>query len=338
MPGMEAYSAWRKAGELLFPCRVVGLALELLFHAESQFDLSMVCADHCSSVQFWATQHQRADGTWGAKQTCSVPVLPVHSRLALYLLRRLYVLIAGLGLVVKDAVVNRSRTEGTGHHDLVLKHAGQLAQGPFYCSGLISLEVKVAVAGPNGRRFAAAWDAQKERCAGALARVLRAPATPFGAAALLVVGICDDDGLLAPEPPVFAKMQLLTVDGSNQPKWGSILLDRGCVPVQPAPPPPRRQRVGRSWDEVRADLGSRQADIDGDGAQRVRLLDLFKAISASKTNKNLGQKLVTYGEHLGLRTPADYKRKRFPANQRGSEAVWLTWVAARRVYDYETRV
>ena len=133
------------------------------------------------------------------------------------------------------------------------------------------------------------------------------------------------------------KMQLLTLDGSSQPKWGNILLDRGCIPVQPVPPPPRRQRVGRSWDEVRADLGSRQADIDGDGAMWVRLLDLFKAISPTKTSKNPGQKLATYGAHLGLRTPSDHKRVRYPAAQRGSEAVWLTWGAARKVYDYEVR-
>ena len=57
------YSGWRKGGRLLFPGRVVGLALELLFIAESQFDLSFIGSAHCSAVQFWATQRRLADGS-----------------------------------------------------------------------------------------------------------------------------------------------------------------------------------------------------------------------------------------------------------------------------------
>ena len=91
-----------------------------------------------------------------------MPLLGAHAQLTLYLMRRLYAWISGLGLTVRDAVVNKSRSEGRGHHDLVLKHAGALASGPFYCSGFISLEVKVTCAGPTGRRFKAAWGAQKD--------------------------------------------------------------------------------------------------------------------------------------------------------------------------------
>ena len=59
MADAPAYSGWRKGGELLLPARVVGLALELLFLAESQYDLSVVCAGHCAVVHFWETQRAR---------------------------------------------------------------------------------------------------------------------------------------------------------------------------------------------------------------------------------------------------------------------------------------
>ena len=212
-------------------------------------------------------------------------------------------------LSVNDAIVNRSRREGRGHHDLVLKHAGNLANGPFYCHGFITMEVKVTVAGLNGRRFRAAWEAEKERCEEALARELRSPRRPFGAAALLVIGICDNDDFLARDPPLLVKSQLLTLNDSDEPKWGQLLIDRGAYLIEPDPPPPRRQRVGASWDEVRARLQGKEQEIDGDDVKWVRLLDLFVAISAQKTNKNPGQKLVTYQKFLGLLEPSDCKRK-----------------------------
>ena len=84
-------------------------------------------------------------------------------------------------------------------------------------------------------------------------------------------------------------------------------------------------------------MRSKQHDIDGDGFLRVRLLDLFVAISPKKTNKNLGQQVETYVKVLKLAPPKDFKRKRFPPSQRGSEAVWLSWDAAKTVYDYEVR-
>ena len=138
-----AYSGWRKDGVLLFPARIVGRALELLFLAENQYDLSVVCADHCVVVHFWETQHQQADSEWACKQTCAVALLSAHVQLALSILRRLYKWVSGLGLAVKDAVVNTPRTEGKCHHDLVLKHAGEFANGQRYCMGIISIEVKV---------------------------------------------------------------------------------------------------------------------------------------------------------------------------------------------------
>jgi len=67
MADAPEYSGWRKGGELLLPARVAGLALELLFLAENQCDLSVVCADHGAVVHFWETQRQRADGEWGAQ-------------------------------------------------------------------------------------------------------------------------------------------------------------------------------------------------------------------------------------------------------------------------------
>ena len=95
--------------------------------------------------------------------------------------------------------------------------------------------------------------------------------------------------------------------------------------------------MGSSWDEVRATLANKEEELDADGVKWVRLLDLFKAISPSKPHSNPGQKLVTYEGQLDLQTPDDYVRRRFPANQRGSNAIWLTWEAARKVYNYEVR-
>ena len=231
------YSAWKKAGVVLLPCRVVGLALELLFKAKSEYDLSLVGPEHCASVELWKTQHLGRNQEWSAPQTCRVPVRSAHVQWALYLLRRLYAWISGLGLAVRDAIVTKTRSQGTGHHDLVLKHAGELASGPCHCSGQITVEVKVAVAGKDGRQFRAAWSAQKERCEASLGRVLKLPRTPFGAAVLLVLGICDAADLTANEPPLLVKAQILVLDASGEPTWGRILLDRGTIPVEPAPPP-----------------------------------------------------------------------------------------------------
>ena len=101
--------------------------------------------------------------------------------------------------------------------------------------------------------------------------------------------------------------------------------------------PPHFQRVGASWDEVRAALASKEKEIDADGVKWVRLLDLFQAIAPNKPHSNPGQKLVTYEGHLDLQDPRDYTRRRFPASQKGSNAVWLTREAARKIYDYEVR-
>ena len=235
---------------------------------------------------------------------------------------------------MKDAVVSKSRAEGAGHHDLVLNHIGT---APPYCTGFISTELKLSAVGENGRKFAAAWEAEKTRCQEAMARVLRMRRTPFGATTLVLVDIADTDELLAREPPLLVKAQLLYLDENDHPKWGRVLLDRGVVSVEPPPPPPKRQRLGASWDEARASLSTKYHDIDEDGIMRVRLLDLFKAISATKTHKNPCQKLETYEKRLGLCAPTDFKRKRFPSSQRGSKAMWLSADAVKKIYDYEVR-
>ena len=64
------------------------------------------------------------------------------------------------------------------------------------------------------------------------------------------------------------------------------------MPVEPLHPAPKRQRTGASWDEVHARLSGKWAAFDE--GNFVRLLDLFLAISPSKTMKNPGQKT----EHL----------------------------------------
>ena len=110
-----------------------------------------------------------------------------------------------------------------------------------------------------------------------------------------MIGVC----VLAASPPLFVKMQLLRLDEFNQPKWGSILLDRGTVPVEPAPPPVRRQRLGASWDEVRAALSAEEQYLAEDGTMWVRLLDLLKAISPTKARSYPGQKLNAYGVEIG---------------------------------------
>ena len=89
-----------------------------------------------------------------------------------------------------------------------------------------------------------------------------------------------------------AKAQLLVLDAGGTPQWRTFLLDTGARPVEPGPPPPKRQRQGPSWDEVRARLQGKQQQFDG--VLYVRLLDLFVAISLAKTNKNPGQKVATY--------------------------------------------
>ena len=81
-------------------------------------------------------------------------------------------------------------------------------------------------------------------------------------------------------------------------------------------------------------MSSKEEDIDDDDVLRVRLSDLFKAIPKT-TVKNPGQKLDTYKNILQLSEPRDFKRKRYPPSQRGSEAVWLTHDAVKKIYLYE---
>ena len=328
-----AYETWKKEGCILVAARVVGLALEMLCKAEADNDMSVVGLEHCVAASFWYTQKLLQNGLWSSPGTYRVPLLPAHQRLTFYMWQRLYNWIAGLSLVVADAVVPKSRAEGEGHHDLVLKHGGP--KGPFYCNGFISTELKVSSVGPKGRGFQAKWAEWKEKCMTALGRVLRVNGTRFGAAMLLLIGVCDDETLLADTPPLIVRAQLLTLDEHGTPQWGNILLDKGTVPVERDPPPPKRQRKGASWDEVRANLNGKWADINEDGVECVRVLDLYKAIDPRKVAKSPGQKIVTYEKHLGFKRGEHYFQMSYPSRGRGSEPYWLTLAAAQAVYAYE---
>ena len=127
------------------------------------------------------------------------------------------------GLAVKSAVVAKTRAEGVGDHDLILKHMGT---GPSYCTGFISTEVKVSAIGKNGRKFTAAWQNEQERSEAALKKVLRANEMPFGAAMLVLIGVADEEELLMTQPPLFVKAQLYSITAGGEAKWGQVLLDR----------------------------------------------------------------------------------------------------------------
>ena len=204
------YSRWKKEGLLLVPCRVVGLALEVL--CKSEVETGIVDPAACASVDFWKTQVLGDDGVWSAAQTQRVPVHPCHRELTKYMQMRMYRWLAGLNLSVVDAVVPKLQEEGSGHHDLKLKHL--VPHSPFYCRGFLSVELKVTQAGPNGRGFAMAWDEWKKSCMQPMSQVLQVPNTIYGGALLLVVGICDAEDLLLEEPPLLVRAQLLVI-GSN---------------------------------------------------------------------------------------------------------------------------
>ncbi len=138
-------------GRYLMAASVVGLALEMLCKAEAEHDMSVVSLEHCEAVSFWYTRKLLRNGIWSEPSTCKVPLLQVHQRLTFCMWQKLYGWIAGLSLVVSDAVAPTSHVEGEGHHDLVLKHGG--AKGPFYCTGFISAELQVSSVGPRGARL-----------------------------------------------------------------------------------------------------------------------------------------------------------------------------------------
>ena len=302
------------------------MAVEALCKAEA--DAGRLEVEQCADVVFWKTQRLGNAGKWSGPQDCVVPLTPAHQALAMCLAQRIYSWIAGLGFAVADAVVPKTRAEGTGHHDLKLKRAL-----PQTGQGFVSTELKIAHASPNGSGFGRAWEKQEERSVAKMARVLTAPRSIYASALLFVVGICDTEDLRSKDPPLLVKAQLLVLNAANEPKWGSVLLEKGVLPVAPTPPPPKRQRLGSSWGEVRASLQAKQQDIGG--VTFVRLLDLFTAISANKTAKNPGQKMATYQKVLSFKRNADFKQVWHPKRARGSPPYWLTWAAARRAYDYE---
>ena len=332
---MADYAKWSKDGEVLLPCRVVGIAVEVLCEKEVVQDISTLTPDTCEQVEMWRTKVSCADGSWSDPGTRRVPLCTKHQSLALYLVHRLYGYIAGLGLAVAAAVQPKTRQEGRGHHDLVLKHAGHLCQGPFLCEGFLATELKVRQVGADGRGFQAAWTGAKKFNTESLAKVLQVAKPRFGATLLFMIGICDDEALMATKPPLIVRAQMLVLGDDRKAKWSSVLLDKGVLPVEVPAPPPKRQRIGRSWDEVRAQLVGKWADIEDNCVECVRVLDLYRAIDPQKVAKCPGQKIETYEKHLKLKRGEDYFQKSYPSRGRGSEPYWLTFGAAQAVYVYE---
>ena len=129
------------------------------------------------------------------------------------------------------------------------------------------------------------------------------------------------------------KAQVVVLNEAGEAAWTKVLLDKGTVPVEVLAPPPKKHRAGSSFDEVRARLAHKWEDVGG--VEMVRLLDLFQAISPLMTAKSPGQKLKTYGAHLGMRKGVDFVQKTVGARGRGSPPYWVTLAAAKAVYAYE---
>ena len=108
-----ACAAWKKQGDVVSPCGVVGLAVEVLCKIEAEQDVSAASADSCSSVEHWGAQERDVRGGWSWPGTC----------------------------VVK------------GRRDFFPKHGGHLVAGPFHCRGILSAELKVRQVGADGRGF-----------------------------------------------------------------------------------------------------------------------------------------------------------------------------------------
>lgn len=319
-----AYSAWRKAGEVVTPARVVGLAVERLWQAEVSNDLSRVTPEHCSNVSLWSTQHW-TNGRWGRPCTCVVALERMHMELAFYVWQRMCVLLHGLGLAVVEAVRSKARGEGSGQHDLILKHSGVSR----YCSGFLSAEIKVGRVGADGRAFEPFWRRHvKGKTAEALKAVLRGRTSPFGAAMLIVVGVCDSEQLSAKDPPLLVRAQLMVVKSSGVAAWGDRILDHGPLPV--TLPPAKRQRRNAIWDGVRAAMHGHSQDFGG--TEYFPLAQLFTALGSGC--KSPGQKMQTYTKQFAFKLGRDFVRKRL-AGTRGSVPYWVTWAAAEKIAGYE---
>lgn len=320
-----AYDAWRKSGELMTPTRVVGLAVERLWEAEVARDMSRVRADDCSTVALWGAQCLE-NGRWARPRTCVVPLRAMHMDLAYRIWQRVDLLLHGLGLAVVDAVRNKTRGEGTGQHDLVLKHCGVQR----YCSGFLSAEVKVGQVEADGRAFEACWRCVQSKTADALKSVLRCRGSPYGAALLIFVGVCDSADLAAKDPPLLVRAQLMVVKASGIITWADRVLDR--TPPAAALPPAKRQRRGATWDEVRAAMRGHSQNFGG-GTEYVPLARLFVALGSGC--KSPGQKMKTYIKEFGFKLGTDFVRKRSPTSTRGGLPYWVTWAAAEQIANYE---
>jgi len=322
-----AYASWRKDGEEVTPARVVGLALEKLCKAEVDEDLSCVTADSCASVELWNGERFEK-GRWVKRRTRRVPVLPVHQKLALYICHRLYLLLHTLGLAVADAVRSKSRAEGSGHHDLVLKHSS----AQRYCGGFISAQLKTGQVDRDGTAFENFWRKLKDDTEDSFERVLSLRSTSFGAGLLIFVGVCDSADMSAVEPPLLWRAQLFLPLASGGASWGKCVVDKASLAAGSPSPPAKRRRRCPSWDEVRVAVQSHVCAFGG--TEFVPTARLFEVLRSSC--KSPGQRLEFFQKSLGLRSGRDFVRRRAATTKaRGAVPYWVTWDAARKIAHYE---
>lgn len=322
-----SYAAWRKGGEVVTPARVVGLALERVCQAAVKYDISRVTLEHASPVELWEAEHF-SSGRWSRPRKCQVPLTVGHKRLAVFLLQRLSLWLHSIGLGFVDAVRQKVRAEGQGHHDLILRHTG----APRYCDGFVTGELKIGQVGPDGAAFEAYWQCVRQKAEPVLKQALKHRSSPCAAGLLVFVGVCDAEGLSAKEPPLLVRAQLFRSEGRGAFAWGELLLNEGGLPEGSCAPPWKRCRRGPSWDEVRAALNDHEHVFDG--APFVPLVRLFQVLQS--TCKSPGQKLETYKKIFGFKRGHEFLRGRKSASGKGPAPYWVSWAAAEKIYQHQT--
>ena len=322
-----SYAEWRKAGDVLSPARVVGLALEKACQAAVKLDISRVTVEHTSPVDLWEGEHFW-NGRWSRPRTCHVPLTAAHQRLTLYLLHRLSLWLHGIGLAFVDAVRPKVRAEGQGHRDLILRHTGT----PRYCDGFLTTELKIGQVGSSGAAFEQYWRCVREKTEPVLKQALKHRSSPCAAGLLVFIGICDAETLGAKEPPLLVRAQLLHNKTPRSFVWGERLLDAGGLPTDACAPPQKRVRIGPSWDEIRAALSDHEHVFDG--IPFVPLVRLFQALRS--TCKSPGQKLETYKKTFGFKLGTDFLRKKASANAKGVAQYWVSWAAAGQIFQHQS--
>lgn len=324
-----AYDSYKKDGEVVTAIRVVGLSVEKLWQAEVARDISRVSADDCSPVEFWRTR-RLSGNLWLPARTCLVPVDAVHKRLAFRVFQHLHALLHTLGLSVIAAVLPKTKTEGRGHHDIVLKHGGSAR----YCDGFMSAEIKVGEVSSSGGAFENYWRCLKRDAQAPMEQILKHASKRYGACLLIFVGVCDGKALARRESPLLVRVQVATVSGSGSFEWGRVLVDRPGSQTQPASPATKRRKVCSDWAAIQVELEMHQHTVEGIAC--VPLARLFMALASPC--KSPGQKMGTYKKTCSLTEGVDFFRVRLPANSRGPCPYWVSWDAAKKIVHYETGV